>query len=260
MKIKVDGVFDEGDWERAKPITDFFQIQPDEGEPITQPTEVRILYDDKSIYFGYTCYDSDMDKLTINEMRRDARGLYSNDHGFLLLDPYNARRDAVFFRFNAIGGLEDAAVSNCGDSRNDSWDIVWECEGKVNEDHWTVELAIPFSQLRFSKSDVMTWGINLGRQVARNDEIAAWSPAPKSYGPMGKYRTAYLGDLTGLEGISPSRNLEFLPYVSGGTSRAESETDVNGDAGIGFLFSTSEKSGYTWIGGEDVREGRIRPE
>ena len=232
MKIKVDGIFDEADWEKAKPITDFFQIQPDEGEPITQPTEVRILYDGKKIYFGYTCYDSDMDKLTINEMRRDARGLYSNDHGFLLLDPYNARRDAVFFRFNAIGGVEDAAVSNCGDSRNESWDIVWECEGKVNEDHWAVELAIPFSQLRFSKSDIMTWGMNLGRQVARNDEIAAWSPAPKSYGPMAKYRTAYFGDLTGLEGISPSRNLELLPYVSGGTSRIDGQTDVEGDIGL----------------------------
>ncbi|MFC1716666.1 DUF5916 domain-containing protein [Candidatus Poribacteria bacterium] len=237
VKIKVDGVLDEADWGRAKPITKFFQVQPNEGEPITQPTEVRILYDDKNIYFGYTCYDSDMHKLILNEMRRDAHGLYSNDHGFLLLDPYNARRSAVFFRFNAIGGIEDAAVSNCGDSRNDSWDIVWKCHGKVNDDNWTVEIAIPFNQLRFGKSDVMTWGMNLGRQVARNDEIATWCPVPKSYGPMAKYRTAYFGDLIGLEGISPSRHLELLPYLSGGVERMEGENDGTYDAGLDAKYS-----------------------
>ena len=232
IEMKIDGVFDEADWEKAKSIARFYQIQPDEGEPITQPMEVRILYDDKNIYFGYTCYDSDMSKSVINEMRRDAHGLYSNDHGFLLLDPYNTRRDAVFFRFNAIGGVEDAAVSNCGDSRNESWDIVWECQGRVNEDNWTVELAIPFSQLRFSKSDTMTWGMNLGRQIARNNEIATWSPVPKSYGPMAKYRTDCFGDLTGLEGISPSRHLELLPYLSGGVSRVEGDNDATYEAGL----------------------------
>ena len=237
MKIKIDGVLDEADWQKANPITQFVQVEPDEGEPTTQPLEVRILYDDKNIYFGYTCYDSDMSKLVANEMRRDARDLRGNDHGFLLLDPYNDRRSAAFFRFNAIGGIEDAAVSNCGDSQNDSWDIVWECQGKINEDNWTVELAIPFSQLRFSKSDVMTWGMNVGREIARNTETAIWSPVPKSYGPMAKYRTAYFGSLTGLEGISPSRNLELLPYISGGISRVEDETDDTGDAGLDVKYS-----------------------
>jgi len=236
MKIKIDGNLDEPDWKKEKPIKRFIQVQPNEGEPITQPTEVRILYDDKNIYFGYTCFDSDMSRLIINEMRRDSRGLYSNDHGFLLLDPYNARRNAVFFRFNALGGVEDAAVSNCGDSRNDSWDAVWECEGRINEDNWTVEIAIPFSQLRFSKSDVMTWGINLGRQIARNREIATWSPVPKSYGPMAKYRTAYFGNLVGLKGISPSRNLELLPYASGGVSRGEEKNDGTYEAGLDIKY------------------------
>lgn len=239
MKIKVDGAFDEDDWQKARPINKFVQVQPDEGDPSTQLSEVRILYDDKNIYFGYTCRDSEMDKLILNEMRRDSHGLYSNDHGFLLLDTYNDRRNAVFFRFNAIGGVEDAAVSNCGDTRNDSWDIVWECQGKVNKDHWTVEISIPFSQLRFSKSESMTWGINVGRQIAREDEITIWSPVPKSYGPMAKYRTAYFGSLKGLEGISPSRNLEFLPYLLGGVSRIEEEEDKNDltyDAGLDVKY------------------------
>ena len=235
-KIKVDGVLDEADWQKASPITDFVQVEPNEGESITQPMEIRILYDDKNLYFGYTCYDSDISKAVINEMRRDANGLHDNDCAFLILDPYNDRRSAVFFRFNAIGGMEDVAISNSGDSRNESWDVVWECKGKINQDNWVMEIAIPFSQLRFRKSDVMTWGINLGRNIARNREAAIWSPVPKSYGGMGKYRTAYFGDLVGLNGISPSRNLELLPYVSGGVSRVERDTDEVHDVGLDIKY------------------------
>jgi hypothetical protein len=82
----------------------------------------------------------------------------------------------------------------------------------------------------------MTWGMNLGRQVARNDEIATWGPVPKSYGPMAKYRTAYFGSLTGLEGISPSRHLEFLPYLSGGVSWVEEDNDATYDAGLDIKY------------------------
>ena len=179
-----------------------------------------------------------MEKLVANVMRRDSVGLRSNDYGFLLLDTYNDRRNAVFFRFNPLGGMEDTAVSNSGDSLNTNWDIVWECRSRINTDNWTTEIAIPFSQLRFEKSDVMTWGINFGREIARNQEIGAWNPAPKTYGPLGKYRTAHFGSLTGLEGISPSRNLEFLNYTSAGGSReaAEGQTDGVLEAGLDVKY------------------------
>ena len=227
QNVKVDGNLDEPPWQNAQPINQLFQIQPNQGEPITQPTEVRILYDEKNLYFGFTRFDSEIEKLVANEMRRDSRGLRSNDYGFLLLDTYNDRRNAVFFRFNPLGGMEDTAVSNSGDSLNTNWDIVWECRSKINADNWTAEIAIPFSQLRFKRSDAMTWGMNFGREIARNKEIGAWNPAPKTYGPLGKYRTAYFGSLMGLEGISPSRHLELLPYVSPGAGRIEAEKQTD---------------------------------
>lgn len=236
--IKVDGIFEEPAWQSAEPIQQLLQIQPNEGAPMTQPSEVRILYDAKNLYFGFTFFDTEMEKLVANEMRRDSEGLRSNDYGFLLLDTYNDRRNAVFFRFNPSGGMEDTAVSNSGDSLNSNWDIVWECRTRINPDHWTTEIAIPFSQLRFEKSDVMTWGINFGREIARTQEIGAWNPAPKTYGPLGKYRTAYFGSLTGLEGISPSRNLELLPYVSPGGSRTaeEEQADAVVEAGLDLKY------------------------
>ena len=217
-EIKIDGVLDEPVWQNVQPIRQLYQITPDQGDPATEQSEVRILYDDKKLYFGFIFYDSEMDKIVANDMRRDSSGLRSNDYGFLLLDTYDDRRNAVFFRFTPVGGMEDTAVSNSGGSLNTSWDIVWECRCRINEDNWTVEIAIPFSQLRFERSDVMNWGLNFGREIARKREIAAWNEAPKTYGGLAKYRTAYFGTLEGLVGITPSKHLELLPYLLPGAS------------------------------------------
>ena len=239
-EIKVDGVFDEPVWQSVEPIRQLYQIQPDQGEPATEASEVRILYDDKKLYFGFIFYD-EMDKIVANDMRRDSPGLRSNDYGFLLLDTYNDRRNAVFFRFTPVGGMEDTAVSNSGGSLNTSWDIVWECRCRINEDHWTAEIAIPFSQLRFERSDVMNWGINFGREIARKQEIDAWNEAPKTYGGLAKYRTAYFGTLEGLEGITPSRHLELLPYVLPGASYGSSVEETEGvfEAGMDFKYGVT---------------------
>ena len=237
-EIKVDGILDEPIWQSVEPIRQLYQIQPDQGEPATEQSEVRIMYDDKKLYFGFVFFDSEMDKLVANDMRRDSPGLRSNDYGFLLLDTYNARRNAVFFRFNAVGGMEDTAVSNSGGSLNQSWDIVWECRCRINEDNWTVEIAIPFSQLRFESSEVMNWGVNFGREIARKQEIAAWNEAPKTYGGLAKYRPAYFGTLEGLEGISPSRHLELLPYVLPGASSVPETEETQGvfEAGLDLKY------------------------
>ncbi len=239
-EIKVDGVFDEPVWQSVEPIRELYQIQPDQGEPATEQSEVRILYDDKKLYFGFIFFD-EMDKIVANDMRRDSPGLRSNDYGFLLLDTYNDRRNAVFFRFTPVGGMEDTAVSNSGGSLNQSWDIVWECRCRINEDHWTAEIAIPFNQLRFERSDVMNWGLNFGREIARKQEIDAWNEAPKTYGGLAKYRTAYFGTLEGLEGITPSRHLELLPYVLPGASYESltEETDGVFEAGLDLKYGVT---------------------
>ena len=240
-EIKVDGVLDEPVWQSVEPIRELYQIQPNQGEPATEQSEIRILYGDKKLYFGFIFYDSEMDKVVANDMRRDSPGLRSNDYGFLLLDTYNDRRNAVFFRFNAVGGMEDTAVSDSGGSLNTSWDIVWECRSRINADNWTVEIAIPFSQLRFERNDVMNWGLNFGREIARKREIAAWNEAPKTYGGLAKYRTAYFGTLEGLEGITPSRHLELLPYVLPGASYESSIEETEGvfDAGLDLKYGVT---------------------
>ena len=258
-EIKIDGVLDEPIWQSVEPIRQLYQITPDQGEPATEQSEVRILYDDKKLYFGFVFFDSEMDKVVANDMRRDSPGLRSNDYGFLLLDTYNDRRNAVFFRFTPVGGMEDTAVSNSGGSLNTSWDIVWECRCRINEDNWTVEIAIPFSQLRFEQSDVMNWGLNFGREIARKREIAAWNEAPKTYGGLAKYRTAYFGTLEGLEGITPSRHLELLPYLLPGASYTSgvdgSEGDLDLDIKYGEVRIHRDNAFAFLKGGLDLKYG-----
>ena len=225
--IEIDGDLTEDDWKHAESIDEFVQIEPYEGEISSQPMEVRILYDTENIYFGFTCFDSEISKLVANEMRRDSRDLHENDTVFLILDTYDDKRSGFFFRMNALGAIQDRAVTNSGDTLNRDWDAVVECKSKINDTYWTSELSIPFSQLRFKQSDQIVWGMNTGRELARNQEEVIWVPVPASYGGMAKYRTANLGRLVGISDVAPSRNLEVLPYILPGV------TQINeNDAGL----------------------------
>ena len=234
QSIEIDGDFSETDWQHAKPINQFVQTEPDEGVPITESTEVRILYDDKNIYFGFTCSSSHRDHIVANEMRRDADDLRENDNVFILLDTYNDKRNGVFFRITPLGAMQDIALTNSGDSRNESWDAVWDCRSKINDTHWTTEISIPFSQLRFKRSDSMAWGVNFGRTIRGKNEEATWVPVSRQYGSLSKYRTANLGSLVGLTGIAPSRRIEFLPYVLPGISRLEEDASIDRKFDIGL--------------------------
>ena len=204
------------------------------GVPITESTEVRILYDEKNIYFGFTCSSSHRDNIVANEMRRDAENLRENDNVFILLDTYNDKRNGVFFRINPLGAMQDIALTNSGDSQNRSWDAVWDCRSKINDTHWTTEIAIPFSQLRFNRSDSMVWGANFGRTIRQKKEEATWVPVSRQYGSRSKYRTANLGSLVGLAGITPSRRLEVLPYVLPGVNRIEGDEGIDSKFDIGL--------------------------
>ena len=237
QSIEIDGELSESDWQNAKPISQFVQLEPDEGRAVTQPMEARILYDEKNIYFGFVCADSDFSKLVANEMRRDGSGrdgLRENDHIFILLDTYNDSRSGFFFRVNPLGAMEDIALMDNGESRNQDWDAVWTARTKMNGDNWTAEIEIPFSQLRFAKSEKMTWGMNVGRSIPRNQEEATWVPLKKAHGFWARYRTDNLGSLVGLEGITPKRNLELLPYFLPGVNRTKAEKRTEGVFDIGL--------------------------
>jgi hypothetical protein len=203
--IAVDGRLDEAPWETAPVADRFTQSDPHEGEPPSQRTEVRILYDDAYIYFGARMSDSGQVRTRLG--RRDAY-LANTDYLTISLDTYHDHLTSFSFLVNPSGVRGDRA------GFDNSWDPVWEVATSIDADGWTAEIRIPFSQLRFRRDSVQTWGIQLSRTIARTEETMVFAYTPRAErGGASRY-----AHLVGLEGLRPGRRLEALPYV---TTRAE---------------------------------------
>lgn len=239
--IHVDGCLDEPAWSRAQVVDDFIQQDPNEGEPISERTEVRILYDSRKLYIGFECYDSQPDRVVANEMRRDGE-LWQNDNVYVLLDTYGDKRRGFSFRTNALGAQEDCAITDSGQNVNGSWDCIWESAGRRHERGWTAEIAIPFNQLRFKENEEMVWGVNFGRNIMHSNEAAQWVQVPRSQSWPGTYHPTYQGKLVGLEGIHSPAYFEIKPYLLGGASETFEEDwdrDAEGDAGLDIKYGVT---------------------
>ena len=201
--IRVDGRLDEETWAAATPATEFTQLDPAEGKPATEPTEIRVLYDDEALYVGARLRDSAPPTTRLG--RRDM-SMEASDWLTVILDSYHDHRTAYSFEINPSGVRRDQTRS---ENREDSsWDPVWEVETSIDSTGWTAELRIPFSQLRFNPAREQTWGIQVERQIARKGELAVFSFTPRSQ-PGGIPR---FGHLTGLASLRTGKRLEVLPY------------------------------------------------
>ncbi|MBW3656322.1 MAG: carbohydrate binding family 9 domain-containing protein, partial [Gemmatimonadetes bacterium] len=181
-----------------------------EGEPASERTEVRVLYDDEMLYVGARMHDTG--KVSSRLGRRDT-SLGDSDLFSITLDSYHDHVTALRFGINPAGVRSDEAMANdfFGDR---SWEPVWEAATSVDSGGWTAEIRIPLSQLRFSPDREQTWGIQFTRRISRKQEFAVFSFTPKKdRGGIARY-----GHLVGLEGLRPGRRLEVLPYV---TARSE---------------------------------------
>lgn len=203
--INLDGILDEAIWKNT-PINEFIQRDPNQGEPSTELTHVWVAYDDSYIYVGARLYDSKLDELDMSLARRDS--WHDSDWFTFYVDPYLDRKTGYYFAVNAGGSMRDGVFYN--DSWNtDSWDGIWEAKTSVNGDDWSLEMRIPFSQLRFNQADVMNWGVNFKRDIKRNKESSYFVMVPKGESGF----VSHFAVLEGIEGIRPSQRLEILPYV-----------------------------------------------
>ena len=216
--IVLDGSLAEPAWNAAPPAREFTQLDPSEGQPASEATEVRVLYDDEALYIGARMYDSGPVSSRLG--RRDAY-LAGVDWLTVTLDSYHDHSTAFRFQVNPAGVRGDQALSSdyFGDA---SWDPVWEAKTSVDSAGWTAELRIPFSQLRFSREQAQRWGIQVSRTISRRQELAVLSFTPKrERGGIARY-----GHLEGIEGIRTARRLELLPYT---VARAEYRDARPGD-------------------------------
>lgn len=239
--IVIDGNLDEPEWSLATPGGDFIQNEPRTGEPATEPTEVRILYDDENLYIGVYCFDSaGKEGITVTEMKRDYRP-FDNDHFSILIDTFDDNRNGFMFGTNPKGAQREGQVEGDGDNRNFDWDAIWYVKAKITERGWQAEFAIPFKTLRFKNLESQRWGINFLRVIRRKNEETYWSPIPRPYRLP---RVSLAGELEGLSGIQQGRNLYVKPYLSAPIVRRE-EDDVDFIPDVGFDIKYGITPGLT---------------
>src|SRR5260370_23978302 len=175
---RLGGTIDDPLWLQAPPISNFLQREPYEGQPPTERTEVRVLYDKHEVYFGVTCFDSDPKGIVATELRRDV-SQELDDYFEIIIDSSHDRRNAYVFQVNPLGTQRDALVTDeqaaeSGDGAPGVYG-VWTSEGRITKEGWTATVGISLSTLNFMHSRDVIWGINFKRFIRRRNEEVLWS-------------------------------------------------------------------------------------
>ncbi len=226
--VRVDGRLAEAAWEQASAATDFRQREPDEGDPATEGTEVRVAYGTDALYVAIRARDSRAEEVIARTLERDrimrdtpfgSLRFRGDDAVAILFDTFHDHRNGIVFATNPNGAQFDALVTDQGQQINVEWRAVWEVEAHRTEGGWTAEFRIPFRTLRYPSGDLATgrhtWGFNVSRMIRRKNEQALWSSWSRDGG--GFLKVSRAGELTGLRDLPRSGlNLEVQPYVLSG--------------------------------------------
>ena len=250
----IDGFLDDAVWARAEPFTGFVQQAPIVGNPATERTEIRILYNESAIFIGAILYDSEPDEILVTDSRRDS-GLGGMDSFQIIFDTYHDRQNGFVFGTNPAGIEFDGQVTNEGGGMrgggratsnvgsgagfNRNWDASWTVRTRVTDVGWTAEFEIPLSSLRYGTKP-QVWGVNFQRNISRSREQLFWAPIGQVYN---LYRLSQAGELHGLE-LEEPRNLKVTPYAVGSASRAytnplETEADLDGAFGLDVKYGVT---------------------
>lgn len=205
--LNIDGILDESFYS-TKANGHFIQYEPNNGVLGSEETEFWVGYDDNALYIGAMMHDSSPDSIVARMSRRDPRG-ESSDILYMVIDSYHDKRSGFWFGINPVGSIADGTISN--DSRfDDAWDGIWDGQGRINENGWSTEIRIPFSQLRFNKSDENIMGIGLGRRIHRRNEMDFFTFIARDESGM----VSHFATLSGIKNINPPKRLEMTPYLT----------------------------------------------
>ena len=207
--IDVDGRLDEPAWAEAPAIQGFVQKEPAEGAAPSEPMEVRFLYDDGALYVGARMHKRSGSPIQAPMGRRDRAE--QAESIFIALDTFLDRRTAYVFGVTAAGVRIDRYHPRDDESAYDEgYDPVWAAKTSSDEQGWTAELWIPFSQLRFNAQDRLVWGLNVNRFTPTLNEDDYWVAVPRTVTAW----SSRFGELHGLQGLKSTRRLEVLPYAA----------------------------------------------
>ncbi len=210
--IAIDGELSEAIWQEASVSKNFAPHWPQDNVPLKRDTEVRMTFDDRFLYVGAVCRDTNT--YVIQTLKRDA-SFWDSDAFGLILDPINERTNGFFFGVNAANAQWDGLLTFVSDDLNGSWDNKWYSQTKLYDTYWTVEIAIPFKTLRYDPSKTK-WGINFERNDLKNNQYSTWTFIPVNFNG---YDLGYTGSLIWEEAPPTAKgNVSLIPYITGGSS------------------------------------------
>ena len=233
-KIKIDGLINENGWKNADVAKNFFMITPVDGKKAQQESEVRILYDEKYIYFGIVFFNnSTQGDYAVESLRRDF-SFNKNDNLLIAIDPFNNQTTGFTFGLNAYGAQWDGTMYDGG--RVDlNWDTKLISEVTFDKDKWICEISIPLKSIRY-KEGVSEWGINFGRLDLKANEKSSWAPVPRQFPSVS---LAYTGVLVWDEPPpKQGKNISVIPYSLLNKNQDKENTNkIGGDFKMNFSSS-----------------------
>jgi len=240
--IVLDGVLDEEAWEEAETITGFIQSMPDAGAPATEQTVVRVVYNEKRLYVGALMLDSEPQGIIHQFLEQDFE-THDDDVFAVTLDTFLDRRDSFMFLINPNGAVKDGQTFDNSRTTNLAWEGVIEVETTIHQEGWTVELAIPFTTLRFDPSqDEQAWGMNFLRRIRRKNEDSYWAPVDRR---TRVHTMAYAGTVSGFSHLPRPRNVTVKPFGlvsnSTGTLLDPSAEGGSGDFGMDLKWGVTPR-------------------
>lgn len=243
-KIEVDGMLDEKVWQVAPKANHFTQRELFIGQPVTERTEVAIVYDAENLYVGVWCYDSNAKGIRAKEYERDFDESL-DDNFILIFDTYHDKRNGFMFATNPNGARLDAQVFNNGSSVNRFWDGVWDVKTTVTGEGWFAEFVIPLYTLKYrTKIQVQDWGINFERNIRCKREQARWRGWKRDFNIT---HVNQAGVLKGLKSLRNKQFVEIKPYAISGAQFEEdgNETVLNAGGDVNYLLSPNYRLNIT---------------
>ena len=211
----IDGRVDADEWAGAARVEVNIEYEPADNVPADVRAEALIMEDGETLFIAFVADDPDTERIRAYFKDRDA--IRDDDWMAVVLDTFNDQRRAYTFTVNPLGVQADAIYDDVNGRQDDSWNAIWDSAGQIIEQGYSVELAIPFKQLRFSDSTTaQTWGIDFTRQYPR-DQVTRISSSPRD-----RDISCYLCQIAkadGFDDLERSRNLEIIPTVTADSSR-----------------------------------------
>lgn len=238
--VKIDGRLDESFWKEITPARQFIQVEPHQGKISEFPSEIKVGYNKKGLYFGVICFfKKGENSLRITSLQRDFT-ITDQDAFAIVIDGFNDKRNAMVFATNTHGAQFDE-LSFDASSFDPNWNGLWQVKTSTSDSCWTAEFEIPWKTLRYNikGTGAQTWGINFLRVSRAANEVSVWSPYPRSYDIT---RMDFAGLLTDLLPPENNANIQVTPYVLGTKTKSDAYPENSVKAGGDLKWAINTKT------------------